>query len=142
VKSKKWIKDKQYPPGPVLLSSLSGFLKGSGNFKSDMLAQLKRDFQGIEIGIGDKISDVQAYHENGLKAFLVILKIDEEKHQALEDLADALQKLPEGIQVVRDWDQLEKALFEGAVYPAFALEKYLREKAQKLRDAEEASKEK
>ena len=76
VKSKKWLADNKYPEGPVLLSSLSGFLKGSGAYKSEKLRQMREKFKRIETGIGDKISDVMAYHENQIFSFLILLDLD------------------------------------------------------------------
>jgi len=66
------LRDKKYPAGPVLLSTVGGFLKGSGKYKTEMLRRLQVGFKKIEVGIGDKVSDAAAYHENGLKSFLII----------------------------------------------------------------------
>jgi hypothetical protein len=113
VKSKKWLQDNQYPDGPVLLSSLSGFLKGSGTYKTEKLRHMREKFKRIEIGIGDKISDVMAYHENQIRSFLILLEMDKpEDPQARDELAMELEKLPEEIQVVTNWKQIEQALYE------------------------------
>ncbi len=134
LKSKDWLERHHYPTGPVLLSSLSGFLKGSGQFKTEMLQQLRSRFENIQIGIGDKISDVVAYHVNGLDAFLV-LQIPETKEPADWDrLADSLADVPEQVQVVTDWDQIDAALFSGASWPRSAMQRRLWDRAQVLRE--------
>ena len=139
IKSKAWLKEHDYPPGPVLLSSISGFLKGSGAYKSDMLRQLKEHFERIEIGIGDKISDALAYHENSMKSF-VILQIPESDDPAVyERMAAALEDLPEVIAVVTNWGQIERALFEEASFPPSALKNRLRQMADQRKKAAEAA---
>jgi len=129
-KSKRWLRQQGFPAGPVLLSTAGGFLRGSGTYKSEALAQLKRRFEKIEIGIGDKISDAQAYHANGLKAFLIIQVPDAAPPAALTALAEALEPLPEAVQVVTGWDQIERALFAGGAYPRPDAQRRLRALAE------------
>jgi hypothetical protein len=125
IKSRKFLDDEGYPFGPLLLSSVSSFMKGSGAFKSGELAELKKRFKNIRIGIGDKLSDAQAYHDNGLRAFLIIEMPDSDKPGPYEDLAKDLGELDKDIQVVTGWTQIEKALFDGASYPRPAMQKKL-----------------
>ena len=132
-KSKQWLRDKKYPPGPVLLSTVSGFLKGSGKYKSEMLRRLQGRFKKIEVGIGDKVSDAAAYHENGLKSFLIIQVPEGEDPKPFEKLADEIAKLPAAVQVVTDWDEIEKALFSGASFPRAAAHRRLRKQADARR---------
>jgi hypothetical protein len=130
-KSKGWLRVHNYPAGPVLLSTIGGFLKGSGVYKSEMLRALKQKFRRIETGIGDKVSDAQAYHDNGLKAFLIISVSDSDSAESLTKLADAIKELPDKVQVVTHWGQIEQALYEGGSYPRSAAERMLRELAAK-----------
>ncbi len=138
-KSKTWLKAKGYPPGPVLLSTVGSFLKGSGAYKSEMIAALKKRFTKVEVGIGDKTSDVQAYHENGLKAFLIIQVADGAAAAGLEALADSIKDLPDAIQVVTGWDQVEEGLFGRGKYPRSAMEKKLRSLAAERKKEEAAA---
>ncbi len=62
-----------YPVGPVLLSDIGGFFRGSGAFKTSALRELRKRFTNIEIGIGDKISDARSYYDNYMQSFLIIL---------------------------------------------------------------------
>jgi len=139
-KSKTWLKANGYPPGPVLLSTVGSFLKGSGTYKSEMIAAMKKRFTKIEIGIGDKTSDVVAYHENGLKAFLIIQIPDDASAAQLDALADSIKDLPDAIQVVTGWDQVEEGLFGRGTYPRSAMEKKLRTLAAQRKTEEAAAK--
>jgi len=132
-KSKAWIREKGFPPGPMLLSTLGGFLKGSGEYKSRMLREMGGRFRRIEIGIGDKISDAQAYHDNGLKAFAILPLPETDDPAELEELIDAMEGLPEAVQLVTGWDQIERALFAGGAYPRSAMVRRLQERVQALK---------
>ena len=116
IKSKRWLEENDYPPGPVLLASVGQFLKGSRSYKSGTLERLQERFCNIRLGIGDKITDVIAYDENGIGAFLILLNIESADSETLESLAESLTQLPQSIQVVSNWAQIEKSLFEGETY--------------------------
>ncbi len=115
-KSKAWLAEQGYPSGPVLLSNVGEFLSGSGAFKSAVLEQLKKRFSRIEIGIGDKVSDAQAYLDNGLKAFLILQISPQASSQQLRQQAESIRALPEAAQVVTGWNQIGKAVFEGGSF--------------------------
>ncbi|MBE3069617.1 MAG: hypothetical protein IMZ66_05205 [Planctomycetes bacterium] len=139
-KSKQWLRAQGYPPGPVLLSTVGGFLKGSGTYKQDAIRSLKQRFKGIAVGIGDKVSDAQAYHDNGLKAFLIVQVPDDASADALEQLADSIKGLPDAVQVVTGWGEIEKALFDAGAYPRSAIERRLRDLAGERRKTGNTSK--
>jgi hypothetical protein len=137
-KTKAWLRQHAYPAGPVLLSTVGGFLSGSGEYKARMLAELKRR-HSLRIGIGDKVSDAAAYHRHGLRAFLVSPPPGPQVPAAdIAAFADELATLPEGVQVVTSWAQIEKALYGGATFPRGQAERRLRELAER-RKASEAS---
>lgn len=135
-KSKAWLRQYRYPAGPVLLSSLGGFLSGSGAFKADMLGELRQRFRKIEMGIGDKVSDARAYHDNGLKAFLIIQVDPKASPEQLREQADSIAELPAAVQVVTGWDQVEQGVFEAASFPLPGMVAELR----KLADVRELQK--
>ena len=70
-RSKGWLRQQGYPPGVLLVSKMSQALGDSGEYKTARLAALKESFPNIKIGIGDKVSDAQAYLENGLETYLI-----------------------------------------------------------------------
>lgn len=138
VKSKAWLAEQGYPTGPLLLSTLGGFFKGSGAFKSKMIGQLRGRFSRIEIGIGDKVSDAQAYHENGLRSFLIVQVPGAATAGQLEAMAEQLETLDEAVQVVTDWRQVEEVLFGEGAYPRSAMQGRLRELAREAASGEDA----
>ncbi len=141
-KSKRWLWVQGYPRGPVLLSTASSFLKGSGTFKREMLQSLQKDFTKIEVGIGDKFSDVEAYHATGMTAILILPIPDAPSAEALAELADQVEALPDAIHVVTGWEQVEAVLFDGKAYPPDPMAKDLRARAAEKKKEEEAAEEK
>jgi hypothetical protein len=138
-KSRAWLREHDYPGGPLLLSDIGGFLKGSGAFKSAMLGDIRRRFKGNAVGIGDKVSDAVAYHDHGLRAFLIIQPDETAGAAGLRQLADSLDPLPDAVQVVTGWREIERAVFEGATFPKTALQDRLRKRVDELDAAAKAA---
>jgi len=136
-KSKQWLWENDYPKGPLLLSSISGFLKGSGAYKTDVLRGLVKRFRNMKAGIGDKVSDAIAYHENGMRSFLIVRIPDTDKPEAFDRLADSLAPLPPAVQVVTGWNEVNKALFGKARFPAAKMVARLRKMAADRRAVDE-----
>lgn len=116
-KSKSWLNEQGFPEAPLLLSDVSGFLKGSREFKSQVLEGLVSRFHGLRVGIGDKVSDARAYHEQGIKAVLIIHEPRPATPEALRRLAGEVRDLPSGIEVVWNWKEVEAAVFEDRSFP-------------------------
>ena len=135
-KSKGWLKGHSYPEGPVLLSRAGGFLKGSGEFKTAALQKLGKTFANIKVGVGDKLSDVEAYHANNMKAILVLPPGEDPKADDLEELATDLETLPEEIHVVESWKGVEEVLYKGADYKRAKRVDQLRKQAAELKAKE------
>ncbi len=135
-KSKQWLRRHDYPQGPLLLSRVDEFLQGSGAFKTQEIRRLQKTFDNIQAGIGDKVSDVMAYHETGLKSVLILPMPPREKAQAYRQLASSLGELPEEVNVVTHWSQVEKVLFQDARYPPGEMIEQLRSKADRLAEAQ------
>jgi hypothetical protein len=131
-KSRQWLWENNFPRGPVLLASVSGFLSGSGTYKTNAIRRMQEQFTNIQAGVGDKISDAMAYHRTGLRSFLIVQEPTGERPEAYRELADELSELPEDIEVVTHWDQVERAFFKGAHYPAGDTVKRLRKRAETL----------
>ena len=133
IKSKDWLARHGYPRGPLLLSTVGGFFQGSGEFKSAMIAGLKKRFTKIEIGIGDKVSDAQAYHDNGLRSFLIFQVPADAPPETYDALVAELGGLDEKVQVVTHWRQVAQALAGEASFPRSAMQKTLGELAEQAR---------
>lgn len=125
--TKAWLRKYDYPLGPVLTSTLSEYFKGSEGFKSAAIGELKKAFPGIEIGIGDKIADVQAYTANGMHAVLIIHPDNMKTPETVRSWIDDLAGLPAEVDVVWSWAMAEKVLLDGARCPVAEAMEMLRE---------------
>lgn len=129
-KSKAWLGKHNYPSGPVLLSDIGGFFSGSAAFKTKVIRRLRSRFKNIRIGIGDKVSDAKSYHENGIRAFLIIEIPQAATAEQLRVLAKSLETLPDQVQVVTSWSQIENALFGNESFPRSRMQRELEKKAE------------
>jgi hypothetical protein len=102
----------------LLKSTLKTIVKGSGAYKPRRLEDIRARFSRVETGIGDKISDALAYHENGMQAFLILPIPDELTPAGRDGLVEQLRPLPDTIQVVQDWSQIAAFFEENQRYPA------------------------
>jgi hypothetical protein len=130
-KSKDFLDRNGYPPGPLLVSEIEDVLD-SGAFKSGKLRDLRKYFPEVRIGIGDKISDAQAYVDNGLTAYL--LPYYEREVEAMRETADAIDRIdgPGTLQVVQDWGEIERGIFQGKRYRPADFTRWLRREADRL----------
>lgn len=135
-KSKSWLAEHGYPPGPVLLSSISEFLRGSGAYKTEMLRELTGRFSGIRVGIGDKVSDATAYHRTGLESVLILPMPPRQDPKEYAKLAEEVATLPEQVHVVHDWREVRGVLFEDTRFPPSRMVEYLQERASELKAAQ------
>jgi hypothetical protein len=92
-----WLCDKGFPEGPFFCRD---FKIGSKQemFKREFIADLKKRFPNVAIGVGDKPSDAGAYLSNGLRAFIIARK--------------DRTKLPKEVVVVESWKELREQLTE------------------------------
>jgi hypothetical protein len=136
-KSKTWLDDHGYPPGPLLVSKLTQALGGSGEFKTAKLKSLREVYPKTAIGIGDKYSDAQAYVDNGMTAFL-IPNYDRDP----EDMRDAARQIRRldgkgRLHVVDTWRQVEQGIFDDRSYPPDQYVSQLQRQARQLRREQE-----
>jgi hypothetical protein len=87
-------------------------------YKQAVLADIRRQFSGPAIGIGDKASDARAYARAGLRALLILRLSDPPTPAEFRRAAGELHDLPDSVEVVTGWDEVQKAVFEGKVFPA------------------------
>lgn len=132
LRSKRWLKRHHYPAGPLLMPSKADLFRGSGGFKKRRLRQLRESFDKIAIGVGDKISDVQAYQDNDLAGFLLLPVRDFEESEDYFDLIEDLDKLDRDAQVVRDWQEILDVVYGGKSFSRSAAQEALLEKATAL----------
>lgn len=141
-KSKLWLKDNRYPAGALLLSDLKEALSGSGKFKTNRLAVTKKSFPGIQLGIGDKPSDAQAYVDNGMTAYL--LPHYKEKSKDLMEKARQIRDLRgQGrLHVVGNWSEIEAGILKRRTFPPETFVSHLECRATQLQIEENRRKEK
>lgn len=131
-KSQAWLWENDFPRGPVLLASVSGFLSGSGAYKTKAIRRMQEEFTNIQAGVGDKVSDALAYHETGLRSFLIVQPPEGDQPKPYRELAEQLSALPEAVEVVTNWQQVRQAFFQGKHYPPGDMVKKLQRQASRL----------
>ncbi len=134
-KSKKWLTDKGFIRSPLLVSSLKQSIGDSGKFKTARLKELKKEFPNIRLGIGDKISDVEAYVANGMTAYL-IPNYDREDDDAddFRKLAKKIRRLDKRIHVVDGWDEIRAGVLDGKAFSAVDYADRLDARARALKE--------
>jgi hypothetical protein len=140
-RSKGWLRQQGYPLGALLVSKMSQALGNSGKYKTARLTELKESFPNIKIGIGDKITDAQSYLENGLESYLIPHYNDDDPED-LRDMAREIRLLTiyGPVQVVGNWQQIERGIFEGKKYPAERFARWLDDQAKLYEQVERRKK--
>jgi len=131
-KTKVWLYEHGFPPGPLLAATIRESLGDSGFFKSARLGQLRQKLSGRGFGVGDKPSDAAAYHGNGLQPFLLLSVDPHAGARSLRKLANSLDALPDETQVVTGWRQIEDVLSGCASYPKLQAQTDLHQRAAAL----------
>jgi len=140
-RSKSWLVGRGYPAGPVMLSELKKTFGDSGEFKTAKLAAVRKTFPNVRIGIGDKLSDAQAYVDNGLTAYLI--PHYKEKPEDMRKLARQISGLRGRgrLHVVSNWRAIEAGIFDGRAFPPEAFASYLRRRADQIEAEKKARQE-
>ncbi|MHC4234753.1 MAG: LNS2 domain-containing protein [Planctomycetota bacterium] len=71
VKTRRWLADQGFPPGPVLTWDVDEYEWSATEYKKDRLDELTDDFDHITIGIGNAESDHVAYRKRKLLTILI-----------------------------------------------------------------------
>ena len=146
-KSKAWLLQHGYPRGPLMVSEIDQAFGDSGQFKAATLAGLRKAYPNLAIGIGDKLSDAQAYVDNGLTAYLI--PHYKAKPKDMREMAADIRKLDGRgrLQVVDGWGDIEVGIFGGRKFPPQDYARRLDAQADRLqreikqREAEEKRRE-
>ena len=142
-RSKEWLVEHGYPVAPMRVSTISQAIGGSGRYKAAALAELMEEFKRVEIGIGDKLSDAEAYVQNGMTAYLIphydagdageVLEMAE----AIRELGQRVEDMEAQLQVVDGWAEVEAGIFEGERFEAGAFSGELERLGRSLTQREE-----
>jgi hypothetical protein len=92
-KTRAWLREKGFPEGPVFSRDFHVGAKQE-TFKQHFIAELKKRYPNVSVGVGDQPSDAHAYLNNGLKAFLIQPK------------ASGTDAAPKGAIIVRSWEEV------------------------------------
>jgi len=95
-KTKGWMALRKFPRGPVFFWDFLGKKLSHEKYKRREIAGLKKRFPNIVVGVGDKVSDANAYLANGLNAIIIGPKRDD--------------GLPAKAIWVKTWAEIEKLL--------------------------------
>lgn len=138
--SKNWLINYNFPAGPLLTNQDNKF--SSGDYKGQRMKELRHEFNNIQIGIGDKDSDVQAYRVNNMRAFWIIKYKD--KRKSVEKIVKTISPYrgDRGIEVVFDWEQIEQSIDGQRSFRVGLVEKQLKARAEELRRIEKSKKDK
>lgn len=123
VATKAWLARHGFPRSPLIVSTFDDAIGSNAKFKSQQIAELRKTFPHFVAGVGDLISDAQAYMDNYMTPYL-IPQPDRSDQRGLEKLAAQIRALPPHAQVVANWGQVRLGLLEGASFPP---EDYARE---------------
>lgn len=97
-KTRKWLDHHQFPRAPLFVApDWRSAVYRPSDFKRDILAEICRRWPNALIGIGDRLSDADAYRANGM---LPVMILDE------SDIED-LHELPDDVMVFEDWRSLD-----------------------------------
>ena len=130
--SKRWIREYDYPQAPLWGPRFEGFLDGNKDWRVNRIDALRKRFSNVRWGIGDKVTDSQAYLAHGLEAIMFVHVQDIHSPHALRSKADELDVLPEKTHVVQTWEQVEQIIYAGASFPVSRTQILLRDKARGL----------
>ncbi|MFP4107299.1 MAG: hypothetical protein ACLFVU_14595 [Phycisphaerae bacterium] len=136
-KSKRWLTQHGFPRAPLMVSELRQAFGDSGKFKTARLSALKDVYPNVEIGIGDKFSDAQAYVNNGLTAYL-IPDYDPNDLEDVREVIDELRRLngKGRLNVVDGWSEVPAGIYRGKRFPPEEYIRNLRNRRSRLRARE------
>jgi len=139
-KSKAWLARHGYPAGPLLVSELRDAFGDSGKFKTAKLKAVRNAYPNVKFGIGDKLSDAQAYVDNGLTAYLI--PHYKEKPKNMRKMAGKIRKLKGRgrLNVVDGWREIEMGVFRGRKYDPSTYAARLERRARQLARQEQLRK--
>ena len=138
-KSKEFLTRNGYPPGPLLVSQMKDVFD-SGGFKTAKLSEVRKAFPRVAVGIGDKLSDAQAYVDNGLTAYLI--PHYENKPKDLRKMAGQIRGLrgKGRLHVVPGWREVQEGLFGGRSFAPATFATMLEQRASRMEAEERARK--
>lgn len=130
-KSKYFLESHGFPQGVLVTCPWNEAFQLSGPSKNACLGRIKGPFPNLRVGIGDKPSDIKAYLDHEMEAYMIPHLTDTPK--AMREKAKIVRDLPvnEHVQVVQNWKEIEEGIFNGKRFPAQDYANYLEARAGK-----------
>lgn len=128
-KSQQWLASGRFPPGPVLPCDIRQSLKDNAKMKSVRISLIRSQYPNVQIGVGDQLTDAQAYLENGLTAYLI--PHYENTPRGMRATARQIRTLPNSpkVQVVTNWEQIERGILQDERFEAQTFAAQLEQRA-------------
>ncbi len=130
--TKAWLDEHGYPRGPLWVARFGGLLDGNRDYRIRRIRGLRQRFPNVEMGLGDKISSVNAYLANEVHPVLFTHTEHLEEPDELRQKAAKLDCLPESVDVVQDWKEARQVMFQGTSYTPGRMVKRLRLRADRM----------
>ncbi len=70
-KTRAWLAENDYPPGPLVVAPAIRKAADNGKFKLQVLSHLRTKWPNLLIGVGDRPSDARAYGANEMLALVI-----------------------------------------------------------------------
>jgi hypothetical protein len=133
-RSRRWLIENGYPPGVLLLSRARQAIGDAAEYKTQALRDVRKNFRNLQYGVGDKVSDVEAYLANDMRACW----IPHYDHDDAEDIQQMARQVyawrdTRGLWVCENWRQIESAIFDGRAPRPMDFVKMLDRRARRQR---------
>ncbi len=138
-KTKQWLAEKGNPRAPLWVSEFHGLLEGNKDYRVERLRRFRRRFPKTDVGIGDKLSSMDAYLANGMAGVLILHPESLDDPSELRARARGLAHFPAGVDVVSNWRDVNRALLEDRRYPPKRMAARLRRLASSREQASTTS---
>jgi len=101
-----------YPKGVLILAPGNRSTKHISAGIGSRLIVVKKDFPAMEIGIGNKLIDMQAFCRAGIRKPIWIPDLDRDDPDELREAADRIRKCRHRqVVVVQSWEDIDRAIF-------------------------------
>ena len=121
-----WLDARGYPPGPIFASQGTAIFEDNERYKARVLADLRSRFGSPGWGVGNLASDARAYASGGIRPILFLPGNEMTSTKQVRKALAELRAAPPAAQVVASWEEVERAVAEGASFPAEAAEARMR----------------
>ncbi len=117
LRTRNWLSLRGFPRGPVFMSRIKTLVDGNEKYKATQLAEIREKFKGPAYGIGDRLTDIEAYIQAGVQPILLSPLSQPPDADFLREEVKTIDALPPGTAVVETWAQAMEVA-KGKQFPA------------------------